>query len=85
MIDVPRYDGSVASVLRFLESLEQGSIDYQLSTARPEALMVSVAVPGQRWEIEFLASGAVEVEVFAGDGQIYEHDKLADLLEHFAE
>ena len=85
MIDVPAYDGTIESVLRFLEVLEEASIDYDLSTVRPEALMVSVAVPGQRWEIEFLPTGTVEVEIFSSDGHIYAQDKLADLLKHFWE
>jgi hypothetical protein len=85
MIDVPRYDGTIESVLQFLETLEQSSIDYELSTVRPEALMVSVAVPGQRWEIEFLSSGTVEVELFSSDGQIYAQDKLAELFQRFSE
>jgi hypothetical protein len=85
MIDVPAYNGTIESVLRFLAVLEESSIDYGLSTVRPEALMVSVAVPGQRWEIEFLSSGTVEVEIFSSDGHIYAEDKLADLIERFSE
>jgi hypothetical protein len=84
MIDIPAYDGTIESVLRFLEALEESSIAYGLSTVRPEALMVSVAVPGQRWEIEFLSSGTVEVEIFRSDGHIHAQDKLTDLLEHFS-
>lgn len=32
--------------------------------------MVQVAVPGQRWEIEVLIDGTVDIEVFRNDGEV---------------
>jgi len=45
----------------FLQQLEHGHIHYTLASHRHEAIMVCVTVPGERWEIEFLEDGSVEV------------------------
>jgi hypothetical protein len=39
--------------MAFLTRLDQESIYYTLAHHRDNALLVSVAVPGERWEIEF--------------------------------
>ncbi len=58
------------NLMDFLDKLEQAQIGYTLARYRDEALMVNVAVPGERWEIEFLTDGSVEVERFISDGEI---------------
>jgi hypothetical protein len=45
--------------------------------------MVQIAVPGERWEVEFGVDGEVEVEVFKSDGTILGSGALADLFERF--
>jgi hypothetical protein len=40
-------------LVSFLQNLEQQGIVYTLAHHRDEAIMVIVAVPGERWEIEF--------------------------------
>ena len=42
--------------------------------------MVCVTVPGERWEIEFLADGSVEVERFISESEIYGEDILGALF-----
>jgi hypothetical protein len=84
MTGIPEYNGTLESVLGFLGSLESASIHYQLASVRPEALMVSIAVPGERWEVEFLVSGTVEVEVFTSDGAMHGEERLAELVERFS-
>lgn len=69
-----------SKVMTFLDQLEQAKIDYTLARHRDEALMVLVAVPGQRWEIEFLTDGSVEIEKFRSDGEIYGEEGLAELF-----
>ena len=64
----------------FLDNLEQANISYTLGRYRDEALMVSVAVPGERWEIEFLSDGSIEVERFMSDGEIYGEEALDELF-----
>ena len=39
--------------IAILNKLEKNSIFYKLNKVRNEAIMVEVAVPGQRWEIEY--------------------------------
>jgi hypothetical protein len=69
-----------ANLLSFLNDLRDAKIDYRLSHQRDDALMVEIAVPGERWEVEFLEDGTVEVEVFRSDGSIFDSSALADLL-----
>ena len=48
-------------LLAFLAELDRRRIFFRLSRVRPEAIMVEIAVPGERWEVEFLADGQLEV------------------------
>ncbi|MCM3629480.1 hypothetical protein M3194_19255 [Paenibacillus glycanilyticus] len=47
--------------------------------------MVEVAVPGQRWEIEFMDDGTIEIEKFISDGEIYDAAELEVLLKGFSD
>jgi hypothetical protein len=69
-----------SKLMVFLDNLEQANISYTLARYRDEALMVSVAVPGERWEIEFLSDGSIEVERFMSDGEIYGEEVLDELF-----
>jgi hypothetical protein len=42
--------------------------------------MVLVTLPGERWEIEFIDDGSVEVERFMSDGEIAGEEVLNELL-----
>jgi hypothetical protein len=67
-------------LLSFLNELRRGKIHYRLDQHRDDAIMVEVAVPGERWELEFLDDGSVEAEVFRSDGTIHDSSALDDLL-----
>lgn len=41
--------------------------------------MVEVALPDERWEIEFFDDRDPEIEVYRSDGQIFGPDKLSEL------
>jgi hypothetical protein len=69
-----------ARMLTFLNELRQAKIYYRLSQHREDAIMVEVAVPGERWEIEFLDDGSVEAEVFRSDGTIHDSAALDSLI-----
>ena len=69
----------------FLQSLERGKIHYTLKNCRDEAIMVLVTVPGERWEVEFLVDGSVEVERFISDGEIYGEDTLGELFMQYTD
>lgn len=70
------------SLERFLESLDAASIAYRLDRVRAGSIAVMVA--GQRWEVEFMASGEVEVEIFTSDGTILDEAALPGLVARFA-
>jgi hypothetical protein len=44
-------------------------------------VMVQVALPGERWEVEFFDGREPEVEVFRSDGNIFGPAKLSELRE----
>jgi hypothetical protein len=70
-----------ANLLSFLNDVREAKIAYRLSHQRDDAIMVEIAVPGERWEVEFLEDGTVEVEVFRSDGAVRDESALAELLE----
>ena len=72
-------------VTAFLQSLERRKMHYTLQSCRDEAIMVLVTVPGERWEVEFLADGSVEVERFISDGEIYGEDILRELFAKYTD
>ena len=47
--------------------------------------MVEVAVPGERWEVEFLNDGTVEAEVIRSDGTIHDAAVLDELIRRHAD
>ena len=74
---------SFAQLTQFLQQLDAEQIYHSLSHHREESVMVNVAVPGQRWEVEFFVDGSVEVERFVSAGDIAGAEALADLFEKF--
>ncbi|HBE21191.1 MAG TPA: hypothetical protein DEG17_09345 [Cyanobacteria bacterium UBA11149] len=74
-----------AKLLEFLQKLEQQEINYTLAHHRDEAMMVTVAVPGERWEVEFFSDGSVELEKFISNGEISGENELSGLFSRFAE
>ena len=70
---------------RFLQQLEQDKIHYTLASHRDDAIMVQVTVPGERWEIEFLGDGTVEIERFISHGEICGEEALYGLLTRYAD
>ena len=71
--------------MSFLQKLEQQGIRYTLAHQRDEAVMVNVAVPGERWEIEFLDDGSVEIERFVSHGEIAGEEALDELLARYSD
>ena len=69
----------------FLNDLEQKEISYTLAHNRDESIMVIAATPGERWEIEFLDDGSVEIERFISNGQIYGDEVLSELFARYEE
>jgi hypothetical protein len=70
-----------ANLISFLNDLRDAKIAYRLEHNRDDAISVEVAVPGERWEVDFLDDGSVEVEIFKSDGTIHDASSLTDLIE----
>lgn len=68
-----------------LRRLEKSKIHYTLNRYRDEAIMVSVSVPGQRWEIEFMEDGTIEIEKFISNGMIYDESAFKELFDSFSD
>ncbi len=77
--------GNLNDIYKFLNLLEENTIYYRLNKIRPESIMVEIAVPGQRWEIEFMEDGTIEIEKFISDGEIYGEKELEVLLDKFSD
>ncbi|HAN22109.1 MAG TPA: hypothetical protein DCP51_10680 [Clostridiales bacterium] len=56
---------------------------YKLSKVR-DSIMVEIAVPGQRWEVEFFEDDHVEIEKFVSNGTIYNEKELDILFKDFS-
>jgi hypothetical protein len=68
---------------RLIDQLEKRHVPYQLLSVRPEALMVCVAVPGERWEIEFFDDDdSVLVERFVTAAVEEPFDVVSTLMAH---
>lgn len=68
-----------------LDRIRAAKIHYTIRHDREGAVSIDVAVPGERWEIDVLADGSVEVEVFKSDGTIFGESKLSELFERFSD
>lgn len=71
-------------LLNFLAKLKESQIHYTLECNRDEAIMVLIAVPGERWEVEFFAEGNVEVEVFKSNEYMKGESELERLFKEFS-
>ena len=71
-------------LLDFLNKLEENHIYYRLNKVR-DAILVEIAVPGERWEVEFLRNGDIEVEKFSSDGEIKSASELDVLFDSFSD
>ena len=67
-------------LLQFLTNLEKRNIHYQIEHNRDEFIMVNVAIPGERWEVEFSQSGEIEIEIFKNSKGVFTDEKLLQKL-----
>lgn len=68
-----------AKLLGFLDRLDAARVGYRLNRVR-DAVMVEIAAPGERWEVEFFEDGHVEVERFRSGGEIEDEAALDGLF-----
>ncbi|KLU63937.1 hypothetical protein DEAC_c41660 [Desulfosporosinus acididurans] len=67
----------------FLNDLKENKIHFRLNKIRSESITIEVAVPRQRWEIDFMEDGTINIEKFFSDGTIYADDELKLLFNEF--
>ena len=72
-----------AELLSFLNRLDERKACYTICHHRDEAIMVKVDVPGERWEIEFMSDGTIEVERFRSSGEIAGAEAIDILFSEF--
>lgn len=72
-------------LLDFLKRLTEVKIHFTLAYIREESVLVAIAVPGERWEVEFLRDGTVVVESFRNDGTIMHEEGIDELLRRFSD
>ena len=72
-------------ITTLLKKLERAHIHYTLASHREDTIMVLVTVPGERWEIEFLGDGSIEVERFVSNGEICGEEALHELWTRYAD
>jgi hypothetical protein len=72
-------ESSLGKLLTFLDRLEAHDIYYTLDHVR-DSVMVTVAVPGQRWEVEFFEDSHVEVEIFTSSKDGLEDESVLEKL-----
>ena len=75
---------TIESFVVFLEKLEKRKIHYNLGKIR-DSILIEIAVPGQRWEVEFMIDGSIEIEKFISDGTIFDHNEIGILFRDFSD
>jgi len=72
-------------LIGILDELDKLRITYSLTRVREDSVMIEAPAPGERWEIEVMGDGSVEVEVFRSDGKIFDAGKIKELIECYAD
>ena len=72
------------NLLDFLNRLEQNKIYYRMNKVR-NGIMVEITVPGERWEVEYMEDGYIEVEKFVSDGRIFHQDEIEVLFQRYSD
>lgn len=75
---------TLESLIDFLNKLEDRKIYYRLNKVR-DSILVEVSVPGQRWEIEFMQDGTIQIEKFVSNGNIESQSELEVLFRDFSD
>ena len=81
---------SINEIISLLEKLEEKKVYYRLNKTRADTIMIEVAIPGQRWEIEYNTYGKsskcqIEIEKFISDGIMYDDSELELLFRDSSE
>ena len=64
----------------FLDRLTELHASFTLERFR-DSIAVIVAVPGERWEVEFMDDGSIEVERFRSSGKLGDEKSFDELFD----
>ena len=76
---------STHPVYQILAKLDAAKIYYTLDKTRDETVMILAQVPGRHYEIEVLADGQIEVEIYKSSGEIGGQELVDELLRDFSD
>jgi hypothetical protein len=76
---------TISDLLDLTTRLERAHIYYRLSNPTHGAVMIEVAVPNERWEIEIHADGEIGVEVFVSARGVEGPASLETLFARFTD
>ena len=71
----------LSELTNLLDRLDEAEIQYTLASVSEGAIVVGVDVPGEHWKVEFMDDVDIEVEIFKGDGQVFDFGIIEDLFE----
>ena len=74
----------IKKLINFLEELEDKGIFFSLDKIR-DSILVEIAVPGEKWEVEFFADKHIEVERYVSVGEICDESELEILFRDFSD
>ena len=75
---------NLQKLIIFLTRLEESRIYYRLNKIR-DCILVEISVPGQRWEVEFMENGEIEIEKFLTSNRIFDEQELEVLFHDFSD
>lgn len=71
---------ALSNAAALCSELRRRGICFNMDIARSDALLISITVPGERWEIEFFDDGHTELERFLSQGVAETSDIVPELL-----
>lgn len=75
---------TLASLVEFLKKLEDRNIYYELNKIR-DSILIEVSFTGQRWEVEFMEDGSIEIEKFISDGSLFDEQEIDVLFNEWSD
>jgi hypothetical protein len=77
-------EAQLKKLARIEQILAKAGIHFVRNDYRDNAVSLFATVPGQRWEIDVMDDGEVEVECFKSDGTLLDEAAFKELVKSFA-
>lgn len=75
---------NLTKLTTFLDELSEKKIFFKLDKIR-DSILVEISVPGEKWEVEFMLNGDIEIEKYISTGVIGDEKELDDFWERFSD